>query len=55
MNFIEWELSRGAEIDEDITTSYNLNRTCFYPLPGYIYIVNLPPHLFMYECKYISC
>ena len=28
MNFIEWELSRGAEIDENITTSYNLNRTC---------------------------
>ena len=38
MNFIEWELSRGAEIDEDITTSYNLNRTCFYSLQDYIYI-----------------
>ena len=36
MNFIEWELSRGAEIDEDITTSYNLNRTCLYSLEGYI-------------------
>ena len=54
MNFIEWELSRGAEIDEDITTSYNLNRTCFYSLQDYI-VMNLPPPLFMYECKYISC
>ena len=41
MNFIEWELSRGAEIDEDITTSYNLNRTCFYSLQGYnVYLIH---------------
>ena len=54
MNFIEWELSRGAEIDENITTSYNLNRTCLYSLEGYIvYLIHGKSSSTIYVCMQI--
>ena len=54
MNFIEWELSREAEIDEDITTSYNLNRTCFYSLQGYnVYLIHGKSSSTIYVCMQI--